>query len=119
MPFIINLEQSCLDEPIAIRLSGLLVNQKVTIRLNAVDQQGVAWRSQAEFVADASGMIDLSKQAPIAGSYHGIDPFGLFWSLLPVDKADSQAYFAVSSQSSVMEWTRSTLNHSKKMVLGI
>lgn len=46
------------------------------------------FQSEASFVADASGKVDLDVQAPVEGSYQGVDPRGLFWSMRPaVDKA--------------------------------
>ena len=39
------------------------------------------FRSSARFLADASGRVDLACAAPVAGSYEGIDPMGLFWSM--------------------------------------
>lgn len=42
------------------------------------------FRSSARFVADAAGRVDVASAAPIAGSYAGVDPMGLFWSMSPV-----------------------------------
>lgn len=41
-------------------------------------------RSEAVFVADAEGRVDLRTAQPLRGSYQGADPRGLFWSMLPV-----------------------------------
>jgi hypothetical protein len=32
-------------------------------------------------VADSNGRIDCARHAPQSGSYAGIDPAGLFWSM--------------------------------------
>jgi poly(3-hydroxybutyrate) depolymerase len=39
------------------------------------------WASQASFVAQGDGTIDTSRDAPTAGTYAGIDPDGVFWSM--------------------------------------
>lgn len=64
-----------IDQPIAIRLSGLPAGQIVTLQAG-FDQ----WESQATFRADSSGTVDVSKQRPIRGSYTDTDPMGLVWS---------------------------------------
>jgi Acyl-CoA thioester hydrolase/BAAT N-terminal region len=44
----------------------------------------VPWRSHATFVADSNGRVDVTRQAPIVGTYDGVAPMGLFWSCIPV-----------------------------------
>ena len=39
------------------------------------------YRSVATFLADEAGVIRLSRDAPISGSYAGVDPDGLIWSM--------------------------------------
>lgn len=41
-------------------------------------------RSEAVFVADSEGRVDLRTAQPLRGSYQGVDPRGLFWSMQPV-----------------------------------
>jgi dienelactone hydrolase len=74
------------DEVATIRASGLQPNERVTIRGALVDGEEHAWASEAEFVADAQGMVDASKQAPEKGSYKEISAMGLVWSMKPVEK---------------------------------
>ncbi len=78
-----------IDEPVSIRLSGFEPNQDVTIKATTVgtafpgliDDKGIVRESQATFKTDANGEVDLEKQAPLSGSYAGVDGMGLFWSL--------------------------------------
>ncbi|ACQ80528.1 Bile acid-CoA:amino acid N-acyltransferase [Beutenbergia cavernae DSM 12333] len=37
--------------------------------------------ASATFVADAGGRVDLQAQAPVDGTYRGVDAMGLFWSM--------------------------------------
>jgi len=74
------------DEVATIRASGLQPNERVAIRGELVDGEEHAWASEAEFVANAQGMVDASKQAPEKGSYKEISAMGLVWSMRPVDK---------------------------------
>jgi dienelactone hydrolase len=68
-----------LDEPIPIKLSGLPPKATVTIRAHG--GEGDEWTSSAVFIADDSGDVDLTRTAPIRGSYKEVDAMGLFWSI--------------------------------------
>src|SRR5262245_849502 len=72
-----------LDEPVAVRLSDLPPGQRVTLRAATTDPFDQTWRSAAVFRADASGAVDAAAQAPESGSYAGVEPMGLFWSMAP------------------------------------
>lgn len=74
-------ELSLIDEEIEIELAGLKPNQIVAIEAHWIDEDHVRWVSSAKFIANQQGVVNLSTQAPIEGSYEGIDPMGLFWSM--------------------------------------
>ncbi len=75
-----------IDEPAVIRANGLQPNERVAIRASLEDGGGNAWDSAAEFVADAQGGVDTSKQAPVAGSYKEVSAMGLVWSMMPASR---------------------------------
>lgn len=68
------------DETVRIRVSGLPAGRVVTVRLEQHDTAGL-WRSHAIFVAGDAGVVDLSRMAPLSGTYSGIAPMGLAWSV--------------------------------------
>ena len=72
------------DEPVRIRISGLRGGQLATLRATATDGQQTEWASVATFRADDAGWIEPERQAPIVGTYQGVDPRGLFWSMRPI-----------------------------------
>src|SRR5690606_36272985 len=72
-----------IDEPRAIRVEGLSAGERITIASQTERAGGVIWRSQAEFDADAQGVVDLARQAPLAGSYQDVSAMGLLWSQVP------------------------------------
>lgn len=75
---------SLVDEPVRISFSGLQPRQNVKVTISRISRsstQTFYLSSYAEFIADDYGQIDLSRQSPIDGTYEGIDPMGLFWSL--------------------------------------
>jgi dienelactone hydrolase len=71
------------DESPTLRAGGLQPGQRVLIRAELVDGAGNHWSSQAEFIADAQGAVDTSRQAPAKGSYNEVSPMGLVWSMKP------------------------------------
>lgn len=73
--------QPLLAEQIEILISNLTPKEQVTIVANSSE-----WESHATFLADSNGVVNLAKQAPLLGSYSGIDPMGLFWSMTQTNK---------------------------------
>jgi dienelactone hydrolase len=71
---------SAVDQSVHIKVDGLSPGVRITV---SAEQQrfGFPLRSTAIFIVNRSGSIDLSKDAPIAGDYSGVDPMGLFWSM--------------------------------------
>jgi len=68
-------DTSLTDEPVRIVLRNAPAEAYVTIR-HAVAQQ----RSHGVFLTDRAGTVDLTRDGPVAGTYAGVEPMGLFWS---------------------------------------
>jgi dienelactone hydrolase len=79
--------RALVDEPLSIRVAGVAPGARVTLRATMARSPEVAWQSWAVFVADASGRIDAGKDAPVEGSYEGVDAMGLVWSMTPTSDA--------------------------------
>jgi hypothetical protein len=62
-----------------IRVGGLQPRQRVTVRARAENWNWEAWGT---FVADGLGRVDPPRQAPLEGTYRGVEPMGLFWSMV-------------------------------------
>ena len=75
-----------IDEAVVVKVSGLKPREHATIRAELTDGGGQQWESQAEYTADENGVIDVSRRAPVAGSYQEVSPMGLVWSMMPVSK---------------------------------
>ncbi len=69
------------DQPVAIRVSGLAPGQIARVEAQLVDAVDGAWAGWATFRADAHGTVDVATAAPVAGTYRGVQPMGLLWSL--------------------------------------
>lgn len=79
---------SLVDEEIAIEIKRVKPFQHVILHAETIDAAGETWSSEAVYCADERGRIRLAKNAPIDGSYSGIDGMGLFWSMKPESGAD-------------------------------
>ncbi|XP_074508283.1 acyl-coenzyme A thioesterase 5-like [Sebastes fasciatus] len=73
------------DDPVQVKVAGLRSRQVITMRARSTDEKGVVFSSSATYKADGSGEIDLQRDNSLGGSYTGIEPMGLLWSM----KADS------------------------------
>ncbi|XP_022617539.1 acyl-coenzyme A thioesterase 1-like [Seriola dumerili] len=71
------------DEPIQVKVSGLRSRQVVALRARSTDERGVVFSSSATYRADGSGEIDLVSDPSLSGSYVGVEPMGLLWSMRP------------------------------------
>ncbi|KAM9386126.1 acyl-coenzyme A thioesterase 1-like isoform 1-T2 [Pholidichthys leucotaenia] len=69
------------DEPIQVKVAGLRSKQMVTLRARSTDERGVEFRSSATYRANGNGEIDLSRDPSLSGSFVGVQPVGLLWSL--------------------------------------
>lgn len=77
--------KALIGDPVDISVSGLPAGQTATISMSGKDQFGNTWASRASYKADASGTVDIARDAPLEGSYKGNNRSGLFWSLAPQD----------------------------------
>lgn len=82
-----------IDEPRRITVSGLAPDELVTISARTLRSGGVLWDSQATYMADAQGVIDLTRDAPVGGDYAEVSAMGLLWGQHPVSST-SQDLFA-------------------------
>lgn len=78
---IITPEPALSDQMVHMQLVGCAPGQRVTLRAKMDDDAGQRWRSWADCVADATGVVDLATAAPLAGTYSGADAMGFLWSM--------------------------------------
>ncbi|MDP9902694.1 acyl-CoA thioesterase/bile acid-CoA:amino acid N-acyltransferase family protein [Variovorax ginsengisoli] len=72
-----------IDVPRRIAVDGLAPGEEIEVVSCTLRGPGVPWRAAARFVADASGTVDLQRDAPVSGSYDGVSAMGLVWSQVP------------------------------------
>jgi dienelactone hydrolase len=103
------------DQAVHISVSGLTAGKKVEIQLTTADINGVQWRGHAEFKVASDGTVDLTRDAPLSGTYSGVDGMGLFWSMDPPSGKLDEAWYvppvprtqsAIAAQLSVLDGRR-------------
>lgn len=79
--------KSMIDSPIKIRIVGLQPEELIELKASriATGTKKLYLGSSAKFIANKEGIVDLTKHAPISGTYIGVDGMGLFWSLEIMD----------------------------------
>jgi dienelactone hydrolase len=78
-----------LDTALQIRLEGFAPGAIVRLRSATVDLHGRAWSADATFAATGDGTVDVATHAPLDGSYQGVEPMGLVWSMTRVPADDA------------------------------
>lgn len=102
--FSIDSVDGLIDEPRRIVVSGLVPDELVAISAHTQRAGGAVWMSQATFMADAQGVVDLSRDAPVGGDYAEVSAMGLIWSQHPLDGASPELF-----PDDVMEPLQTTL----------
>ncbi len=74
-----------LDTTLRVTTSGAPPGALVTLTGSQLDTHGRTWRASATFVADDAGVVDTTSDAPLTGSYEGVDAMGLVWSMARED----------------------------------
>ncbi|XP_007437768.1 acyl-coenzyme A thioesterase 1-like [Python bivittatus] len=73
---------ACLyDDPVQVKIEGLSPLQEVTVGASLVDERGDLFQSCAYYRAERNGDLDLSCSPSLGGSYLGVEPMGLLWTL--------------------------------------
>lgn len=73
-------QEALIDEEVDIRLEGLPPNERVTIKAS-VKEGGIPMSSYGCYTATEQGIVSVRDQASLEGTYTGVEPMGLFWSL--------------------------------------
>ncbi len=79
-------KKALIDIPVKISISNITANEQITVKASCKDKNKDTWTSQATFQANDKGSVNIAKQSPLAGTYNGIHPMGLLWSMAPIDK---------------------------------
>ena len=99
------------SKPAEITVTGVKPDSLVTLTLTTKDAAGHTWKSQATYHADLSGTLSVEHVAPLKGSYRGIDPMGLFWSMRPQNNKHEE----FTPPAKVMTYTLTAKSHGQEI----
>ncbi|KAL4237977.1 hypothetical protein ACF0H5_002688 [Mactra antiquata] len=77
---VVDNEEALVDDVIIIEVKGLEKNQPITVRAETTEKDQV-FAGSGCFTADDNGYVNLFKHASSSGTYTGVSPMGLFWSM--------------------------------------
>ena len=69
------------DETILVKVIDGPPESEVTITVAVTDAKDHRWESRNVFRTDMYGTVDISREAPVSGSYTSTDPAGPLWSM--------------------------------------
>jgi dienelactone hydrolase len=78
---VVDQPDALIDQPIAIALRGFAPRHPVSVTATQTYAEAICWQSRATFISDNDGEVDVTRQAPVSGTYEGVAPMGLFWSM--------------------------------------
>ena len=74
-------KSSLVDTTTEINVRNLKPLQRITLKAKLMGDQGELFESYAHYVADKDGKVDVCRDSSLGGSYSGVEPMGLLWSM--------------------------------------
>ncbi|KAF7702066.1 hypothetical protein HF521_001349 [Silurus meridionalis] len=72
------------DERFEVRVQDLQPGFRVTLHALLQSEDGDFWEAFGHYVSDETGHVTVSKDPSLGGSYEGVEPMGLLWSMKPI-----------------------------------
>ncbi|XP_049429461.1 peroxisomal succinyl-coenzyme A thioesterase-like [Epinephelus fuscoguttatus] len=72
------------DEKFTILVQNVFPGSYLTIHALHQSEEGHSWEAFAHYTANATGTVNVSEDPSLGGTYSGVEPMGLLWSLRPV-----------------------------------
>lgn len=82
-----------IDQKVDVTVSNLSPEEYITLRARTIDNSKIVFESFAYYMADKNGEVSVSSQPSMGGTYTGVEPMGLFWSMKPVTTSDRDDLF--------------------------
>ncbi|KAJ7997654.1 hypothetical protein DPEC_G00214380 [Dallia pectoralis] len=73
-----------IDEKLSIIVKHLTPKQEITLHALTCSDDGDYWEAFGHYVSDVTGLINVDTDASLGGTYDGLEPMGLLWSMKPV-----------------------------------
>jgi dienelactone hydrolase len=88
------------DQPVGLVITGCQAGDPVVAHAR-LDDGAACYEAKGTFHADEHGRVDTARTASRAGTYVGIDPFGLWWSGIPAGPSTGAAATSMLLQVTV------------------
>ncbi|XP_061168852.1 acyl-coenzyme A amino acid N-acyltransferase 1-like [Saccostrea echinata] len=89
---IVDPKEALVDERVHIEVEGLPQNKPITIKAS-FQEEGQRFCSYGCFTSTDGGHVMVERQAAVQGTYTGVEPMGLFWSMKPEPSQRQQIRF--------------------------
>jgi dienelactone hydrolase len=89
------------DHGLIIRVLDAEPGSRITVSAETVDGDGQRWSSSNQFVADATGTVDLARDAPVQGSYFSMNPLGCITTMTSAHP-DKTSIFATAGAAEMV-----------------
>uniref|UniRef100_A0A3B3CIG0 Acyl-CoA thioesterase 19 n=1 Tax=Oryzias melastigma TaxID=30732 RepID=A0A3B3CIG0_ORYME len=76
--------RALVDEEFVILVQNVPPGSPMTLHALHCSEDGHRWEACGHYIADSSGSINAADDCSVGGSYLGVEPMGLLWSLKPV-----------------------------------
>ncbi|KAK5866846.1 hypothetical protein PBY51_011388 [Eleginops maclovinus] len=73
-----------MDEKFTVLVQNILPGFQLTVHALHQCEDGHSWEAFAHYSANTTGTVDVSQDPSLGGTYSGVEPMGLLWSLRPV-----------------------------------
>uniref|UniRef100_A0A672FKA3 Acyl-CoA thioesterase 19 n=1 Tax=Salarias fasciatus TaxID=181472 RepID=A0A672FKA3_SALFA len=80
----VNPSRGLMDEKFVILVQNASPGSELTVYALHQCEDGHGWDAFAHYISDATGRVNVSEDCSLGGTYSGIEPMGLLWSLRPV-----------------------------------
>lgn len=76
--------RALVDEKIKVLVQNALPGSALTLRSCHYSEDKHDWEAFGHYIADSTGTVNLCEDPSLGGTYNGVEPMGLLWSLRPV-----------------------------------
>ncbi|XP_044211588.1 peroxisomal succinyl-coenzyme A thioesterase-like [Thunnus albacares] len=72
------------DEKFTVLVQNAPPGSQLTVHALHQCEDGHTWEAFAHYITNATGTVNVSEDLSLGGTYSGVEPMGLLWSLRPV-----------------------------------
>ncbi|XP_029986473.1 peroxisomal succinyl-coenzyme A thioesterase-like isoform X2 [Sphaeramia orbicularis] len=97
--------RALMDEKFIVLVQNAPPGFQMTIHSLHHSEDGHSWEAFGHYTADATGTVNVSQDHSVGGTYSGVEPMGLLWSLRPVPGSKPHLRFRKMNVQTPMEVT--------------